>query len=92
MKRCFLLLFTVFWGVLAARENVTDYRDQANWVRCDAEEKEAAFDVFYVYPVLFADKNRPLMEWKNDFELRGKTAAFVYAQTGIFGSGVPVWA
>ena len=97
MKRCLLLLLPVFFGVLAALEplpqaSVTDYRVRANWVRCDAEKKEAAFDVFYVYPVLFADKNRPLMEWRNDFELRDKTAGFVNAQTGIFGPGVRVFA
>ena len=98
MKRCLLLLlFSVFGGVLAALEppplaNVTDYRLQANWVRCDAEKKAAAFDVFYVYPVLFADKNRILMEWKNDSKLRDKTTGFVNAQTGIFGPGVRVFA
>lgn len=97
MKKCLLLLFPVFLGVLAAREpspqaNVTDYHVRANWVRCDMENKAAAFDVFYVYPVLFADKNRPLMEWKNDSKLRDKTAGFVNAQTGIFGPGVRVFA
>ena len=98
MKRCLLLLFPVLLlGVRAAREppplaNVTDYRLRANWVRCDAEKKAAAFDVFYVYPVLFADKDRIVMEWRNDPKLRAKTTGFVNAQTGIFGPGVRVFA
>ena len=97
MKRCLWLLFPMFLSVLAAREpspqaSVTDYRVRANWVMCDAEKKAAAFDVFYVYPVLFADKNRPLMEWRNDPKLQAKTTGFVNAQTGIFGSGVRVFA
>lgn len=70
----------------------TDYRDPENWVICEAEKPDTDYDVFYVYPTLFADKKQPLMNWRNNQKLRAKTVAFATAQTGIFGGRARVFA
>ena len=71
---------------------VTDYRNPENWVICEAEKQNTDYDVFYLYPTLFADKKQPLMNWRNDPKLRAKTVGFAKAQTGIFGDRVRVFA
>ena len=57
-------------GILAAAEpddrNVppspciagTNYDDAANWAICESDKRNTEFDVFYVYPTLFSDKNQ----------------------------------
>ena len=88
-------------GILAAADTdkehwrpgpVTDYRNPENWVICEAEKQNTDYDVFYIYPTLFADKKQPLMNWRDDPKLRAKTVAFVKAQTGIFGDRARVFA
>ena len=88
-------------GILAAADTdkdhwrpgpVTDYRTPENWVICEAEKQNTDYDVFYVYPTLFADKKQPLMNWRNNPKLRAKTVGFAKAQTGIFGDRVRVFA
>lgn len=88
-------------GILAAADTdkehwrpgpVTDYRNPENWVICEAEKQNTDYDVFYIYPTLFADKKQPLMNWRNNPKLRAKTVAFVKAQTGIFGGKARVFA
>lgn len=92
MKKLLLFLLLSCFGILAAAEPPTDYRDAADWVICEAEKTDADFDVFYVYPTLFANKEQPLMDWRGDPKLRAKTVGFAKAQTGIFGAKARVFA
>lgn len=56
-----------------------DYTNPANWVIYTAADKaDKAFDVFYVYPTLVADKNVPLMQWNE--KTKSKTIPFARAQ------------
>ncbi|MBP5531549.1 MAG: DUF3089 domain-containing protein, partial [Lentisphaeria bacterium] len=103
LKLMLALLLSVC-GVLAAAEtdnlNVppspriesVKYGDASNWVICEAEKPNTDYDVFYVYPTLFADKKRPRMNWRDNPKLRAKTVAFATAQTGIFGDKARVFA
>ena len=71
-----------------------EYSDKANWViRDDAPATETqTFDVFYVYPTLFASRKKELMDW-SDPKLAAKTSGFVRAQTTeLFQGGVRVFA
>ena len=69
-----------------------NYDDAANWAICEADKPGTDFDIFYVYPTLFADKNQKYMNWRDNPKLRAKTVAFAKAQTGIFGSKARVFA
>lgn len=92
LKLTLALLLSVCGFMFAAGET-TDYRDPGNWVICEAEKTDADFDVFYVYPTLFADKKQPLMNWRGNPKLRAKTVGFAGAQTAeIFGKKVRVFA
>ncbi len=86
-----LFLLLLFPPVMATAEPV-DYGRADNWVIREVERPEAWFDVFYVYPTLFSDRNYPYMRWRNNPELREKTSGFVTAQTGIFGGGARIFA
>lgn len=88
MKK-FLLLLLLSLGLTAA---ATDYRKEENWVICDRNKADAEFDVFYVYPTLFSDREHALMQWENDPKLHAKTVGFAAAQTGIFGARARVFA
>jgi len=79
-------------GLTLAANETTNYRDTENWVICEAEKPDTDFDVFYVYPTLFADKKRPLMHWRDDPKLHAKTIGFTKAQTGIFGGKARIFA
>ena len=105
MKIKFMLaLLLSVGGVLAAAEpddrNVppapciagVNYDDAANWAICEAEKPDTDYDVFYIYPTLFADKNQKYMDWCDNPKLRAKTVAFAKAQTGIFGARARVFA
>jgi hypothetical protein len=87
-----LALLLSFCGFLFAEAGEPDYRKQENWVICEAEKPDTDFDVFYVYPTLFADKKQPLMRWKDNPKLCAKTLGFATAQTGIFGDKARVFA
>ena len=92
LKLTLALLLSICGFLLAAGET-TDYRDPENWVICEAEKQNTDYDVFYVYPTLFADKKQPLMNWRDNPKLRAKTVAFAKAQTmDIFGKKVRVFA
>ena len=80
-------LILIVIGISAAGQ-VTDYSRPDNWVICEAEKSGTAFDVFYIYPTLFGDKNYPLMRWHDNPKLKAKTIGFARAQTGIFGGNV----
>ena len=71
MKKLLFFLLLTCCGVLAAADPeedylrpdpTTDYRNPENWVICEADkpDTDTDFDVFYVYPTLFADKKQPL--------------------------------
>ena len=92
LKPMLALLLSICGFMFAAAGETTDYRDPGNWVICEAEKRNTDFDVFYVYPTLFADKKQPLMNWRNNPKLRAKTVAFSEAQTGIFGDKARVFA
>ena len=91
MRKLFLCLLVFgFFAVALA----VDYGDKSNWViRDDAPAAEGlGFDVFYVYPTLFASREKELMDWR-DPKLAAKTVGFVRAQTTeLFGNGVRVFA
>ena len=101
MKKLLLFLLLSCCGILAAADPeadylrpdpATDYRSPENWVICEADKPDTEFDVFYVYPTLFADKKQPLMNWRDNPKLRAKTVGFAKAQTGIFGNKARVFA
>ena len=103
MKKLLLFLLLSCCGILGAEEKVpdyvprppvprTDYRQAENWAICEADKPDTDFDVFYVYPTLFADKKQPFMNWRDNPKLRAKTVGFAKAQTGIFGDKVRVFA
>ena len=95
MKRIRNIVFCVLAAAcfaLVAAGAETDYRDPANWAICETEARETEFDVFYVYPTLFADDANPLMRWRDDPGLRAKTIGFARAQAGIFGGKARVFA
>ena len=90
LKRLFFLVILGCCAVVMA----VDYSDKSNWViRDDAPAaEEQKFDVFYVYPTLFASRKTELMDW-SDPKLAQKTVGFATAQTkAIFGNGVRVFA
>ncbi len=103
LKLTLTLLLSICGFMLGAEEKVpdyvprppwprTDYRLTENWVICEAEKPDTDYDVFYVYPTLFADKKQPFMNWRDNPKLRAKTVGFAKAQTGIFGNRVRVFA
>jgi pimeloyl-ACP methyl ester carboxylesterase len=104
LKLMLALLLSVGGFLLAAAEtdnlNVppspriesVKYGDASNWAICESDKRNTDFDVFYVYPTLFADKKRPRMNWCDNPKLRAKTVAFAKAQTGIFGARARVFA
>ena len=91
IKNVLTLLLTCCGFLLAAADG-PDYRSAENWVICEADKTDTDFDVFYIYPTLFADKEKPLMDWRNDPKLHAKTVGFAKAQTGIFGDRARVFA
>ena len=100
-KKFLLFLLLTCCGLLGAADPeadclrpgpATDYRNPENWVICEADKPDTEFDVFYVYPTLFANKQTPLMDWRGDPKLRAKTIGFAKAQTGIFGERVRIFA
>ena len=101
MKKLLLFLLLSCCGLLVAADPeadylrpdpATDYRSTENWVICEADKPDTDFDVFYVYPTLFADKKQPIMNWRDNPKLRAKTVGFAKAQTGIFGNKARVFA
>ena len=78
LKRILLLVILGCAALVAA----VDYADKANWVICDDAPagKDQSFDVFYVYPTLFASRDKELMDW-SDPKLARKTVGFAKAQT-----------
>ena len=91
LKLMLVLLLSVC-GFLLAAAGGPDYRQAENWVICEAEKPDTDYDVFYVYPTLFADKKQPLMRWIGNPKLQAKTLGFAKAQTGIFGDRARVFA
>ena len=82
------LLLTFFPFLLVA----VDYSRKENWVIYEEGEKDTSYDIFYIYPTLVADKNKPYMDW-SEAKIAAKTQKFVYAQTkGIFGKKARVFA
>jgi hypothetical protein len=83
---CFLLLFTINVFCL-------DYGDKTNWAVCETNDagQEQLFDVFYIYPTLVADKEKPLMDWSQP-QIASKTVGFVRAQAGLWGKQTRVFA
>ena len=92
MKKLFLLLTVVFAGSIAVLSGAPiDYSSPENWVICD-QDKAGTFDVFYIYPTLYADKKTPLMPWQGAPDIQAKTRKFACAQTQIFGAEARVFA
>jgi len=91
LKMMLALLLSSLWFMLGAAGE-PDYRSPENWVICEAEKPDTDYDVFYVYPTLFADKKQPLMRWNGNSKLCAKTLGFATAQTGIFGDRARVFA
>ena len=91
MKKLFFtlcLLLTLFPILLAA----VDYSRKENWVICEEGEKNTSYDLFYIYPTLVADKNKPYMDW-SEAKIAAKTQKFVYAQTkAVFGKKARIFA
>ena len=74
------------------REDAPDYGDPANWVlRPEAAAARQGLDVFYIYPTVVADKDRPLMSW-TDGGLREKTERIARQQTGMVDGFANVYA
>jgi len=70
------------------REYGYDRRD--NWVM-NQEGEAAAFDLFYIYPTLVADKDHALMDWRKFPKQAEKARSFVPLQIQCFrpeGAGV----
>ena len=68
-----------------------DYADPADWV-LRTGDAGAGFDVFYVYPTLVSDRDKPWMEWRNRPEIVRKAEGFVTAQTGAVAPGARIFA
>lgn len=91
MKKFFftLCLHLILFPVLLT---AVDYSRKENWVLCDDGKKGTSYDIFYIYPTLVADKNKPYMDW-SEAKVAEKTKNFVYAQTkGIFGNKARIFA
>ena len=89
MKRLFCLAVLGCCAALFA----VDYADKANWVICDDAPagKDQSFDVFYVYPTLFASRDKELMDWSSP-KLARKTVGFAKAQrTELFKEHVQMF-
>ena len=91
MKKLFFtlcLLLLLFPALLTA----VDYSRKENWVICEDGAKNTSYDIFYIYPTLVADKNKPYMDW-SEAKVAAKTKNFVSAQTkGIFGNNARIFA
>ena len=75
-----------------AGEAAPDYGDPAQWVlRPEPGAARKPLDVFYVYPTVVADREHPLMSWR-DAELRRKTERIARQQTGMFADYAEVYA
>ncbi len=61
-----------------------DYTNPANWaIYTPAAEATAEFDIFYIYPTLYASRENPYMPW-DDEAVRRKVQAFAKAQLSGF--------
>lgn len=81
-------------AVSASFGSLSPYAEAENWVirQNNVPVENTDFDVFYVYPTLVADRDKPLMDWQ-DPKVAAKTVGFVRAQTvELFGSQARVFA
>ena len=93
MKKYLFLLFValLFGAGCASTPAEVDYADKANWAIREGGSPAAAFDLFYIYPTLAADPDKPLMDWPEGSAIRAKTEGFAAAQTGIFAPDARVF-
>ena len=90
LKKLLSVLFaTLALGMAAWKDLNYDY--PGNWFVRESGPSEASYDVFYLYPTLFASSETALMS-RNDEAVMKKAAAFIRAQTGIFGGDARIFA
>ena len=80
-KRLLCMVLTAL--VAFAQADATDYRDKKNWVMCEADKPDAAFDVFYIYPTLFFNPITPLMDVNENPHLRERITNFTTEQVEL---------
>ncbi len=91
LKKLFSVLFAALALLTMTAWRELNYARPGNWFIRESGPSEAAYDVFYLYPTLFASKETALMS-RDDEAVMKKAAAFVRAQTGIFGGDARIFA
>ncbi len=91
LKKLFSVLFAALALLTMTAWRELNYAHPKNWFIRESGPSEAAYDVFYLYPTLFADKEKALMS-SNDAAVMKKSATFIRAQTGIFGGDARIFA
>lgn len=66
-----------------------DYGSRKNWLICEADKTQTGFDLFYIYPTLYAGKAEYMPYEPAVLE---KAVDFAAAQTGIFNGKCRVFA
>ena len=91
LKKLLSVLFATLALLTMTAWRELNYARPGNWFIRESGPSEASYDVFYLYPTLFASSETALMS-RDDEAVMKKAAAFVRAQTGIFGGDARIFA
>ncbi|MBQ4106106.1 MAG: DUF3089 domain-containing protein [Lentisphaeria bacterium] len=91
LKKLFSVLFAALALLTMTAWRDLNYARPGNWFIRESGRENAVYDVFYLYPTLFASRETALMS-RDDEAVMKKAAAFVRAQTGIFGGDARIFA
>ncbi|MCQ2753902.1 MAG: DUF3089 domain-containing protein [bacterium] len=81
MKRVIvcLIFFLLFIQICYA----TDYSNPINWVINSNTKENTEYDIFYIYPTIFATEKTALFDWSDEQNSK-KAKKYANAQTSIF--------
>ena len=103
MKRLFLLFFLLFAPIVIAevpsslsasgilQTEQINYADQENWAQLPPKPNKEV-DVFYVYPTIYVDENRPYMDWKTQDDQRLAALFNIKVNTGTMKDFANIYA